>query len=65
MVFATRSEGGVWQDSASRCGNATFLYLTHSSVLIPCESDPPRAEREKKRGTRATPPKNGGACDPG
>ena len=66
MVFATGLQGWVWQDSGSRCGIATFLYLTHSSVLIPCESAPPRAEREKKGRTRATPPKkSGGACDLG
>ena len=29
------------------------------------ENRPARAEQEKKAGTRATPPKSGGACDPG
>ena len=52
------------QDSELRCYNALFRYLSHFTVVIPCESAPPSAEREKKRGTRAPPPKSGGACDP-
>ena len=60
MVFATGLQGGVWQDSGSRCGIAIFLYLPHSSVVIPCESDPTVPNGRKKRGTRATPPKSGG-----
>ena len=59
MVFATGLQGGVWQDSGSRCGIATFLYLTHSSVLIPCESAPP-VPSGRKRGGRERPPKKSG-----
>ena len=60
MVFATRSEGGgVWQDSSSKCGEAAFLYLPHSAVVIPFESA--RTLRTRgKAGTRATPPKQRG-----
>ena len=38
------------------------------SLILPWLSPvnrPRRAERQKKRGTRATPPKKWGACDPG
>ena len=38
MVFATRSEGGVWQDSGSRCGETAFRYMPHSAVVIRFES---------------------------
>ena len=52
--------GGVWQDSGSRCGIATFLYLTHSSVLIPCESAPPCRTGEKGEDESDPPKKVGG-----
>ena len=60
MVFATGLQGGVWQDSGSRCGIATFLYLTHSSVLIPCESAPPCRTGEKGEDESDPPQKVGG-----
>ena len=65
MVFATGLQGGVWQDSGSRCGIATFLYLTHSSVLIPCESAPPCRTGEKGEDESDPPQKKWGACDLG
>ena len=63
MVFATRSEGGVWQDSGSRCGKLTFRYLPYSSVVILCESAPPCRTGEKEGDESDLPPKVGGACD--
>ena len=59
MVFATRSEGGVWQDFGSRCGIATFRYLPHSSVVILCESAPPCRTGEKE-GDESDPPQKWG-----
>ena len=53
----------MFQESLKRCSTTTFLYLSHSAVFIRCES-PPRVEREKKRGARATPPKVGGHVIP-
>ena len=55
----TETEGGVFQESLKRCSNSILPYLSHSAVVARCES-PPRVEREKKRGTRATPQKSGG-----
>ena len=63
MVFATGLQGGVWQDSGSRCGNAISFYLSHSSVVISCESAPPCRTGEKE-GDDSAPPQSGGACDP-
>ena len=34
MVFATASEGGVWHDSDSRCGEAAFPYVPEFAVVI-------------------------------
>ena len=64
MGFATRSEGGVRQDSGSRRGNATFLYLPHSSVVIPCESASPRRTGEKEGDESDPPQKWGGHVTP-
>ena len=60
MVFAARSEGGVRHDSAKRCGNAAFLYLSHSSVVITCESLPPCRTGKKEGDESAPPQKRGG-----
>ena len=59
LVFATRSEGGVWQDSRSRCGEAALLYMPHSAVVIPCESARP-CRKGKKGGDESDPPKKRG-----
>ena len=60
MVFATGLEGGVWQDSGSRCGEAAFLYLSHSAVVIRCESARTLSTREKGGDESDPPPKRGG-----
>ena len=60
LFFATRSEGGVWQDSGSRCGNATFLYLTNSIVVILYYPTPRVPNRRKRRGRERPPQKVGG-----
>ena len=59
MVLAPPSAGGVGHDSGSRWGIATFLYLTHSSVVIPCESAPP-CRTAKKEGDESDPPQKRG-----
>ena len=64
MVFVTRSEGGVSHDSELRCYNALFRYLSHSAVVIPCESARPCRAGEKG-GDESDPPQSGGACDHG
>ena len=64
LFFATRSEGGVWQDSGSRCGNATFLYLTHSIVVILYYSTPRVPNGRKRRGRERPPKKVGGYAVP-
>ena len=60
LVFATGLQGGVWQDSGSRCGKATFLYLTHFSVVISRESTPPCRTGKKEGDESDPPPKAGG-----
>ena len=64
MVFAARSEGGVRHDSDKKCGKAAFLYLSHSAVVIPCESALTLQTREKGEKDESDPPQtSGGACD--
>ena len=60
MVFATGLEGGVWQDSGSRCGEAAFRYMPHSAVVIRCESARNVARKEKGGDESDPPPKRGG-----
>ena len=57
MYFGTRSEGGVYQNFRLRCTTATFVYLSHSAVVIPCESARPLRTREKG-GDESAPPQN-------
>ena len=64
LFFATRSEGGVWQDSGSRYGEAAFLYMPHSAVVITCESARHIARKEKSCAERAPPQKNRGVMRP-
>ena len=59
MVFAARSEGGVRHDSDKKCGKAAFLYLSHSAVVIPCESALPLPTRENEKD-ESDPPQTGG-----
>ena len=60
MFFAPRSEGGMGQNFGSRCGEADFLYLSHSTLVIPCESDPPVPNGRKRGGRERPPQKSGG-----
>ena len=63
LFFATRSEGGVWQDSGSRYGEAAFIYMTHSTVVITCKSARHIARKEKSCAESA-PPQNRGVMRP-
>ena len=60
MVFGTRSEEGVYQKFRLRCTTATFVYLSHSAVVIPCESARPLRTREKGGDESDPPPKKAG-----
>ena len=60
MVFATRSEGGVWQDSNSRCGEAAFRYMPHSAVVSHFETARTLRTREKGGDVSDPPQKRGG-----
>ena len=64
MHNAPRSKGGVGHHSGSRRGHATFLYIPHSDVFIPCESAARVPNGNKRGGRERPPPKNGGACGP-
>ena len=64
MLYVTRSEGGVSHDSAQRCHNSILPYLSHSAVIIPCESDSPVPNQEKRGGRERPPPKVGGHVTP-
>ena len=59
MVFGTRSEGGVYQNFRLRYTAATFVYLSNSAVVIPCESARPLRTREKG-GDESDPPQKRG-----
>ena len=56
----TRSEGGVYQNFRLRCTTATFVYLSHSAVVIPFESDLTLRTREKGGDESDLPPNRGG-----
>ena len=56
MVFAPGLEGGVGHDSGSRYGEAAFLYMTHSTVVINRESARPCRTKRKRRGRERPPP---------
>ena len=62
----TRSEGGVLHGFRLRSTTATFVYMTHSAVVIPCESNAALATREKggDESDPPPPPPTGGSCDP-
>ena len=64
MVLAPPSEGGWGTIPSSRWGIATFLYLSHSAVVICCESFPP-CRTEEKEGDESDPPQRGGHVRPG
>ena len=60
MVLGTRSEGGVYKNFCLKCTTPTFLYLTHSAVVIPHESLPPCRTGKKEGDESAPPQKRGG-----
>ena len=55
----TQLEGGVFQESLKRYSTPAYFYLSHSAVVIPCESAPPLPTREKG-GDESDPPQIGG-----
>ena len=44
-------------------GTASFVYITHSAVVIRCESARHASDAGERRGRERPPPKSGGACD--
>ena len=64
MVFATRSEGGVWQNFRLKVWRSRFPSISLIPLWLSHVNRPARFRRGRKAGTRATPPKSGGACDP-
>ena len=58
-MFATRSEGGVWHGSNEKCGEAAFLYLPQSAVVIPGESSRHADDAESEKD-ESDPPQNRG-----
>ena len=59
MLNGTPSEGGV-QESLKRCSTTAFRYLSHSAVVIPCESARPCRTGKKGGDESDPPPKRGG-----
>ena len=59
MDRVTGLEGGVLQDFRLRCTTTTFLYMTHSAVVIRCESARTLRTREKG-GDESDPPQKRG-----
>ena len=57
------SEGGVEHDVRLRSTTATFVYMTHSAVVIRFETARPLRTREKG-GDVSDPPKNWGVMRP-
>ena len=65
-THAQRGGCTAWLISGLACTTATFVYLSHSAVVIPFESAGlALPTREKVKRTRATPPQTGGSCDLG
>ena len=60
----TASEGGVFHGFSLRSTTASFVYLPHSAVVSHFKKALPRPRAACRSGTRATPPKSGGACGP-
>ena len=53
--------GGCDIDSAKKCGKAAFLYVSHSAVVIPCESARLASDAgNRERRERPPPPKKQG-----
>ena len=63
MLNGPPSEGGVFQESLKRCSQPlSVIFLI--PLWLSAVNRPIRFLRGRKAGTRATPPKSGGACDP-
>ncbi len=60
MLNGTGLEGGVYQNFRLRCTTTTFLYLSHSALVIPCESARPCRAGEKGGDESDPPPNRGG-----
>ena len=60
MNRVTGLEGGVLHEFWLRCTTASFVYITHSAVVIHCESARPLPTREKGGDESDPPPKAGG-----
>ncbi len=56
--------GGVWHDFSLRSTTATFVYMTHSAVVIRFETALPLRTREKGGGRERPPPKPRGHAVP-
>ena len=57
---AAASEGGVRHGSNKKCGGAAFLYLSHSAVVIPCESARLASDAGNRERRERPPPNRGG-----
>ena len=55
-----RSEGGVFQELLKGYSTTAFSYLSHSAVVIHCESAPTLPTREKGGDESDPPQKRGG-----
>ena len=64
MGFVTGLQGGVSHNFDRRCHNSILPYLSHSSVVIPCESAPPCRTAEKEGDESDPPQKSGGHVTP-
>ncbi len=62
-MFAVGSEGGVRHGCNEQCGEAAFLYMTHSAVVSRSETALPLWTREKG-GDVSDPPQNRGVMRP-
>ena len=60
MLNGTGLEGGVFQESLKRYSTTTFVYMSHSVVVIPYESARPLRTREKGGDESDPPQKRGG-----
>ena len=59
-VLVHVQRGGCTRNFRLRCTTTTFLYLSHSAVVIPCESDPPVPNGGKGGDESDPPPKREG-----
>ena len=64
MFNGTPSEGGVFQNLCFWCSTTVCHYLSHSAVVITCESARLCRTREKGGDESDPPPKAGGHVTP-